>query len=330
MPDTSVCGSFFFGKKMKKARQLDYEKQLKRLSEYGIKCDPSKHDMDVETLETIGYYDLKEFALPFNVAKHKGKAHFESLTFEQLLTRYYQDKNLRINILHAIECIEVYLENRFAYILGKQYGPFGYLNFNSWCDRQKYKRFYIEARQYYFKKGLLKEVQRSTNHDLKHKQNLQDGFPTVWLMVSTLSLGQLKEYIKLSSPKIETKIAQKFDINNQTLESWIECLVLVRNICCHNSNLIDIKLKTPPIVPKNYKDDLYLDNNLYSNHIGIVIFIIATMMDKINPKYDFSAIKRSLKSIIQKDDNLANQLGFTNRKSIDRLKTTRSHNKIKK
>ena len=149
-------------------------------------------------------------------------------------------------------------------------------------------------------------------------------------MVSILSLGQLKNYIELSSPKIETKIAQRFDINNQTLESWIECLVLVRNICCHNSNLIDIKLKTPPIVPKNYKDDLYLDNNLYSNHIGIVIFIIASMMDKINPKYDFSAIKRSLKSIIQKDDNLANQLGFTNRKSIDRLKTTRSHNKIKK
>ena len=122
---------------MRKAQQLDYEKQLKRLSEYGIKCDSNKHDMDVETLETIGYYDLKEFALPFNVAKHKGMAHFENLSFKQLLTRYYQDKNLRINILHAIECIEVFLENRFAYILGKQYGPFGYLNFNSWCDRQK-------------------------------------------------------------------------------------------------------------------------------------------------------------------------------------------------
>lgn len=311
---------------MKNPQQLDFEKQLKRLSEYGIKCTNDNHDIHIETLKSIGYYDLKRFAFPFNIAKHKGKANFKNISFDQLVTRYYQDKNLRIYILHAIECIEVYLENSFAYILGKEYGPFGYLNFSSWCDRKNNERFYIEEQQYFFKKNLLKKMKYASNPSTTNQKNLRDGFPTVWLMVNTLTLGQLKKYIELASPQNRKNLAFFFKVNNVTLESWIDCLVLVRNICCHNSDLIDIKLKTHPKVPKKYTEELYKDsNNRYSDRIGIVIFIIVSMMNYINPKYDFGNIYRSFKAIFKKNNKLANQLGFSNYNSINALPRTRDH-----
>lgn len=313
---------------MDKPCQLGYEQQLERLSQLGVKCKPDKKEKDVETLKSIGYYNLKVFAMPFNTSCDKEHLHFDNLTFEQLLTRYYQDKNLRINILHAIECIEVYLKDCFSYILGDSYGAYGYLNFYSWCDHNKFKnkRFYIEEEQYRFKKILLSSVKKSNNYDLKQRSNLREGFPIVWLMVNVLTLGEIIRIIKLASKKNKTKLSRYFNTDYDTLESWLNCLVLVRNICSHNFNLIDIKLKTRPKVPDEFKNELFqVNENVFTDRIGIIIFIIVSMMKNINSRYDFGSIRNSLKSIIRGDNNLAKELGFADKHSLYKLPLTRKH-----
>lgn len=45
---------------------LTTHQQLERLIELGIKSSPRNIQKDEEALETIGYYKLKEFAMPFN------------------------------------------------------------------------------------------------------------------------------------------------------------------------------------------------------------------------------------------------------------------------
>lgn len=313
--------------------QLDFEHQLERLSELGVECKSDKKEKDIETLKSIGYYNLKVFAMPFNTSQEKGHLHFENLSFEQLLTRYYKDKNLRINILHAIECIEVYLKDCFSYILGDTYGAYGYLNFYSWCDHNKFKdkRFYLEEEQYRFKKILLKGIKKTNNYDLKQENNLREGFPTVWLMVNILTLGEIIRTIKLASKKNKNKLSKCFNTDYDTLESWLDCLVLVRNICSHNSNLIDIKLKTRPKVPEEFKEDLFqVKEDVFTNRIGIIIFIIVSMMKNINSRYDFGSIRSSLQSIIQNDNNLAKKLGFADKNSLYKLPSTRKHYSKKK
>lgn len=54
---------------------------------------------------------------------------YSNITFDDIVKRYYQDKNLRINLLHAIEKIEVSIKRNVSYILGSRYGAFGYLDF---------------------------------------------------------------------------------------------------------------------------------------------------------------------------------------------------------
>lgn len=94
------------------------------------------------------------------VDKVNHTVNYEGLNFSLVLKRYYQDKNLRLNWLHAIEQIEVALKTKLAYILGKFYGDYGYLNFYRWSNRSKFTNFVIEKRQYYFKEQLLRTVNK--------------------------------------------------------------------------------------------------------------------------------------------------------------------------
>lgn len=61
-------------------------------------------------LKFINYYKLKELAYPFSKIED-GEIQYDSLAFEQLIERYYADKNLRFPLLQCIEKIEIAFKN---------------------------------------------------------------------------------------------------------------------------------------------------------------------------------------------------------------------------
>lgn len=194
---------------------LTTHQQLERLIELGIKSSPRNIQKDEEALETIGYYKLKEFAMPFNINSNRQDGenlNFNGVSMKQLVSRYFQDKNLRVNVLHSIESIEVTLQNQVAYLLGRKYKAFGYLNFANWCNREKFKRFDVEKEQVYFKQKLLKKVKKSQLPDMQYGHNLNDdGFPTVWLMIDALTFGDTVNLLKyMSKPNLKA-ISESFD-----------------------------------------------------------------------------------------------------------------------
>lgn len=326
-----VCEAFFVGGKIMTTEvphQLSIDEQLEHLKSLGIILESKTREKDLKTISTVGYYKLKEFAMAFDSSEGVAEGrqiHFSNLTFHQLITRYYQDKNLRINVLHAIESIEVYLQNELAAILGEKYGPFGYLKYSNWCDRS-IPKFEIEERQYRFKKSLLRQVKKSQIPDIKYSKNLNtDGFPSVWLMIDTLTIGSTNALLSVMSKTNLQILSNKFDCTPSELLSWLGCLNLVRNICCHNSDLVDIKFRTKPMVPAIFSDQILRINNKFSNRIAIAVFIILKLMNSVNAKYDFSAIRRSLNSIINGDEQLANVLGFSNLDSLKSLPKSRTN-----
>lgn len=99
----------------------------------------------------------------------------------------------------------------------------------------------------------------------------------------------------------------------------MRCLNLIRNISAHNSNLIDIKLRTPPIIRNEWYGYLYrYDKNVYTNRISVPIVILKYLMDQINPKYKFGNISSAMQNLIQNEIKTANYFGF---KSVDTIKT---------
>lgn len=278
---------------------------------------------DANKIQEIGYYKLKSFAYPFSYYDSNNNLCYKNLTFKNLLLRYYQDKNLRIFIFHALEDIEVYLNSVVANVLGK-YGAFGYLEYKNWCNRE-ISKWSVENKQYKFKKNLKKKMKRSNLYDLNDNNNKdEDGFPAVWLMTDCLTFGDSVHLFYDMSLANKRKVANKFNCTYKELESWLGCLNFVRNQCVHNENLIDLEITTKPKIPRLYNDKYAIQNGeIVNDRIASVIFIVKFLISQVNNKYKFGNITDSLYKIIGKDDSKAIALGFRNSNAIECLKKRR-------
>ncbi|MGV3337031.1 Abi family protein [Latilactobacillus curvatus] len=306
--------------------------QLEIFKSRGMILKDETYKKNINSIENIGYYKLKEFAQPF---LNKETQLYENIDLDSVIRRYWQDKNLRIYILHVIENIEVSINTEIAHTLGLKYGPFGYLNFNSWCNRN-ISKFVVEKDQLFFKKELLKQVSKSRNkiYDYSIDDNFDpDGFPTVWLMPSMMMFGNTKKIFSLMSPENSRIISAKYNAKPKELKSWLDALHMVRNICCHNSNIVDLSLTTKPMIPNGFDQYIYHFEQkgkiIYSNKLSLIIAILIKLMNSINPKYKFEDMFKSINSICSHDDILAHKLGFSSYDSITsmfntRIKTRRS------
>lgn len=306
-------------------KALEWEEQLKLFEQRGMDIQDAAQNQT--KLEHISYYRMKEFARPLaKTTKVNGdvKVNYQGITFKQVLTRYYQDKNLRINLLHAIEKIEVSLKTKVSYILGRNYGAFGYLNFSNWTNRTKFKKFEIEKRQYYFKNSLLKSIERSRNSELKNNYNFNaDGFPSVWIAIDMLMFGELVSIIELMSKNNRKELADFYGCSVKELSSWIKCLNFIRNVCAHNSNILDIQLQTTPVKRNEWDDFIYFisdgEESRHTNRLSIVLFIIIELVTKINPKYKWNNITSNVRTIVNSNPQNAHLLGFKNEMSVNEM-----------
>lgn len=256
---------------------LSWESQIDKYRQRGM----SIGDNDVEKLKNISYYRLKEFAAP--LANYSNdEISYEGIQFKEVLARYYQDKNLRIFLLHAIEKIEVSIKTRISYILGSGYGAFGYLNFSQWSNKNRYTKFDIEKIQFRIKKNILKTVKKSQLSELKIAENQdKDGFPTVWLAIDLLMFGDIVSMLEIMSENNLRRIANYYDCTSGELISWMKCLNFIRNVCAHNSNVIDIQVTTKPKTRKEWNrlvlmnKEVHKGNEFYkpTNRLVIVLII---------------------------------------------------------
>lgn len=301
---------------------LTFELQKDLLKKRGMIIPNDEEEKVTEKLMTISYYRIKEFAKPFEVSEKSDKI-YDQLEFSKVLARYYRDKNLRMDLLHAIEQIEVSVKTHLAYVLGTRYGAFGYLNFANWINRNKYNSFETSEKKYYFSKNLLSSVEKSSNSDLHKKCNLNEsGLPTVWLGINVLTFGEMYYMIKDAKKSIGDDIASKFNCSRVELISWLGTLNLVRNICAHNGNLVNINLSRRPLLNEEIVHNITCDSdNNPICKLGTVVKITQFLVKEINPNYNWKRVRNHLKNLCQSTQNknqneMAQIIGFKNLNSV--------------
>ena len=79
-------------------------------------------------LLNISYYRLSAYTRPFYA--HNGSDHrfLPGVSFEEVLTTYVFDRELRLHLLDAIERLEVALRAQLTNTLAEHHGPHGYLD----------------------------------------------------------------------------------------------------------------------------------------------------------------------------------------------------------
>lgn len=299
-------------------RSLTYKKQLSLFMSRGLACKRE----DVSHIQHIGYYKLKEFASPFSkidMSTGHPQLIYQNITFAEVLERYYQDKNLRIFLFHAIESIEVSVKNNLSNLLGKKYGPFGYLSFAKWSNKSKFTKFTVISEELRYKKKFLVEF-KGIEGRYGEDDFTSDGFPTVWIGVASLMMGDLIRLIELLNEPAIRKLASIYKCTAEEFLSWIKCLQFIRNICAHNANLIDIQIQTKPKVRDVWKPLLTQiisqdsQGNLIckpTNRMAVLLFIVIHFMETIDSSYNWQAVQKSIRNLCLTHHSRAQMLGFS-------------------
>ncbi|WP_254559638.1 Abi family protein, partial [Salmonella enterica] len=71
--------------------------------------------------------------------------------------------------------------------------------------------------------------------------------------------GDIVELLDLMSNKNLKALADYYNCTPDQLKSWLKSLKFIRNNCAHNSTVIDIKLKTSPMMLEEWKEYLFIN-----------------------------------------------------------------------
>lgn len=181
----------------------------------------------------VSYYRLRAYWLPFEIATENAGEHafVPGTTFEDALSLYVCDRQLRLHVMDAIERVEVSFRGAWAHHLAMRYGPHGYLDAN------------LYARADYYAKALtslLDEITKSKDTFIVHYKTKYDDppQPPIWMIAEILSLGQLsKWYGNLKHRSDRQAIAKAFGLDEKVMVSLVHHIAYVRNICAHHGRL---------------------------------------------------------------------------------------------
>ena len=197
-------------------------------------------------LELISYYRLRPYWLPFEIpAQHDGDHAFrEGSAFEDVVTLYRFDQQLRRIVLDGIEPVEVALRAQWAHHMATDHGPHGYLDKSLYRDESSYWTAVSD---------LTKQFGRSKDEFAEHYRRTYTSplLPPVWMANEVMSFGQLLGWIRnLKRREDRQAIARPFRLDERVFTSFCWQLKDVRNICAHHGRLWNKRFRNTVTLPR--------------------------------------------------------------------------------
>lgn len=244
-------------------------------------------------LEHVSYYRLAGYWWPMQSDKVKHIFKPES-KFEDVISLYNFDRELRLLIFDVIEKIEISLRTKLIYHLSHEFDPWWFQNSSLFQNPQAL----VETLY-----SIKEEVDRSKDTFIKeHKKKYKDDerFPPAWKTLELTSFGSLsKLYGNLKNDvKSKDTIAKELGAVNHTyLPSWLQDIAQIRNYCAHHSRLWNRNLPgTPKLLPKpphNWISDVPVEMQKLYIHLCIMRYLV----NVIAPQNSFA---RNLKELMDK------------------------------
>lgn len=213
---------------------LSLDDQVSRLRQRGLLFD---NDEQVKHYLThIGYYRLSAYWLPFELPATDGQPRTHQFltgtTFDQVLTLYIFDRQLRLLVMEAMERIEIATRTHWAHAMAARHGPHAHL------QGSLFKSSWQHAGDIARMAGELKD---SSETFIAHYRRQYDEpfLPPIWAVVETLSLGALSRWFKATrSSEIKQDVVRGLGMPSiEILEQVLHALTPVRNICAHHGRL---------------------------------------------------------------------------------------------
>lgn len=227
----------------KKSYQLPMtlDEQVKNLKDIGLVITNDENAKDF--LNDVSYFRLiKAFSLGL---KKKNDKYLNGITFDEIKELYLFNCTFRQALFVQIEKVEINLRCRISNYFSCKYGNFGYENPENFNNKEYHALF-------------MEEINNELNRNRKSPfvKNFQDNYETgklpLYAFIELFSFGTLSKLYKNMINDDKKEIAKQYGIKYTYLESWIEHIAFVRNICAHYGRVYNVNLAKTPALYKQY------------------------------------------------------------------------------
>lgn len=280
---------------------LDYPQIIQQLKDRGLRFQ--NENAAIKELRIISYFRIANYLRYFEV-RNSNHVYQPDSYFESALYVYYFDKRLRAVLFTAIQSIEIALRSKVIHHIALLHGPFWFSDYTLCISKAKF----IENLS-----NIKREVQRSKEDFIQehlHKYSSPD-VPPVWKALEVTSFGTLsKLYCNLNDNHVKKHIAREFNLPQHTvLESWIKCVVLLRNCLAHHARVWNRRFPQIPQLSSVKLRGAWIDcSNIRPVKLYAQLCCLAYLQDSIHPGNDF---KKQLKDLLAAYPNInIHAMGF--------------------
>lgn len=232
---------------------MTVDEQIKNLKEIGLIVNDVEYAKKI--LNDISYFRLiKAYSLNL---KPKNGRYSKETTFEHIVDLYLFNAKLRQLIFPEIEKIEINVRCRIANYFAGEYGVLGYLDANNFV-KEEYHQIFLS--------DIEEEISRNSKAPFvqNFRHNYEGGQLPIYALVEVFSFGTLSKFYKNMKNPDKKAVAQTFGVGYTYVESWLESISYVRNICAHYGRLYNAKFSKTPILYKEYTQAGIGNNRMYS------------------------------------------------------------------
>lgn len=231
---------------------MTIDEQIENLKEIGLRIENEANAKRI--LNDISYFRLVK-AYGLNL-KSKNENYDGSVTFEQIVELYLFNANFRQILFPKIEQIEINVRCRVSNYFAERYGVLGYLQKDNFANEKYYDMFLLDIEEELRRNARAPFVQN-------FQANYEGGQLPIYALVEVFSFGTLSKFYKNMLNSDKKAVAKTFGVGYTYLESWLESISYVRNICAHYGRLYNAKLSKTPMLYKEYSEAGIGNNRIF-------------------------------------------------------------------
>ena len=226
-----------------------------------------------ELLNDISYFRLiKAYSIGL---KPRNGMYYDGISFDQIVELYMFNADFRQLLFAIIEQVEINLRCRIGNYFSNKYGIFGY-------------RDACHFRVKEFHSAMIADIDKEIGRNRRAPfiRNFKDNYDPAdvpfYAVVEIISFGALSKFYKNMNGADKAAIADIYGVPYVFLESWIESIAYVRNLCAHYGRLYNARLtKTPALF------DEYSKNGISSQRVFGVLCCIKHLVPHDDNWTDF-------------------------------------------
>lgn len=264
---------------MRKKEFKTLEQQIEVLREKGLVINDI--DKAEELLLRENYFFINGYRHIF-FKSNKDKTFIVGTTFEELYAVFQFDRNFRNIIFKNLLIVENNLKSILSYSLSKKYGI-------KEKDYLKPSNFSQDIKMVRQVNDVLNKIKRQIRlNGRQHSATLHYlsnyGYVPLWILVKLLSFGMINELYSILKPEDKLTIAKYYNLDVETLGTYIGLLSNYRNLCAHEDIVYDHRTQKQIPDTKYHRElDIPIMNDEYiygKNDIFTVVIMLKSMLDK--------------------------------------------------